>query len=105
MYLLAQASNVTEIVNPWQMIIIILPSILAFLTSCFSLYIAYLSHIQGALNSNKIDEAAVKQVDLHNQMNSRLDELIVSIKKSSYQEGLAEGSKRERERESNNITT
>ncbi len=102
---LAQVTSVTDIVNGWQMVIIILPSILAFLTSCFAVYMGYmnqklihLGNVKTDETSDKVDKAAIEHDKLSHHINSRLDELVASVKRASYSEGLAAG-KEERERE------
>jgi hypothetical protein len=68
----------------WQTLIIVLPSILAFLTASLAAVLAYLASRGSARNAGKIDE-------LHILLNSRLDALVKATQLAARAEGLAAG--------------
>jgi hypothetical protein len=81
----------TEPPNFGQTLIVVLPSILAFLTAALAAILAYLAR-RGA------SEASGKISDLHTVVNSRLDSLIEATRLNAHAAGVAEGTKSERKR-------
>ena len=71
--------------------IIVLPSILAFLTASLAAILAYLAHRGNAIVTGKVQE-------LHVTMNSRLDALVEATRRSARAEGVMAGIDAERSR-------
>jgi len=90
--------DATQITNPWQMLVIVMPGLLAFLASAFAGYIA-LQNKKLAVNTNTSSrDNEVKIQELHVIMNSRLNEMMELTRKLARAEGLAEGAKNERDK-------
>ncbi len=70
--------------NAGQTLVIVLPSILSFLTAALAAVLSYLAH-RGTS-------------DLRLHVNSRLDELLQTTKELAHANGVAEGAKTERDR-------
>ena len=92
--------DVTQITNPWQMVVIVMPGLLAFLTSAFAAYIALQNKKLAVSTDRSSSNNEGKIQELHVIMNSRLNEMMELTRKLARAEGLAEGAKNERDRDS-----
>lgn len=77
--------------NAGQTLVIVLPSILAFLTSALVAILAYLAHKGSTVVGSKVE-------DLHMIVNSRLDALVEATRSSARAEGVVAGTQSERDR-------
>jgi uncharacterized membrane protein YcjF (UPF0283 family) len=84
--------------NIWGMLAVVIPSILVFVGSTINGLLSMRNNKKINTVNNKVDNIQEKQDDMHIKTNSRLDQLIAAIKKSSHAEGLAEGIKQEQDR-------
>jgi hypothetical protein len=72
------------VTNGWQMLLVALPALLAFLTSCIATAVS-------VKNQRKITETAGTIQELHILVNSRLDALVEATRRSAHAEGVIEG--------------
>jgi len=77
------------VTNGWQMLLVALPSILAFLTSCIAAFLGFKNQKNITVTTGKVQE-------LHLIVNSRLDALVEATRKLAHAEGLIEGTQTER---------
>jgi hypothetical protein len=75
----------------WETLIIILPSILAFLTASLAAVLAHFARATAALTQQKV-------ADLHILLNSRLDLSVDATRRGARAEGLIAGAADERKR-------
>jgi hypothetical protein len=88
------------VINGWQVLAIMGPSIL----SIIAIIIKGFFDKQNQIRVNtKIENIADKQDIQHNKTNGRFDELIESVKKTSYALGMSEGVKNEQLRLENKL--
>jgi hypothetical protein len=77
------------VTHGWQMLLVALPSVLAFLTSCVAAFLGFKNQKRIAKTSGQVQE-------LHLVVNSRLDALVEATRRSAHAEGLIEGTQTER---------
>ncbi len=98
-----QPVNPLQITNGYQVAVIMGPSILALIGIIFTAIISGRNKKDLSEVKKDVKVFSAKQEDMHTKTNSRLDELIASIKTASHAEGKAEGIKEEQDRIANKL--
>ena len=73
--------------NGWQALVLVLPSVLAFLTSALAAVLAFMAKQAGTATATKVDE-------VHVILNSRLDALVLATRAEGVVQGTADERKR-----------